>query len=117
VQKDLRTVLGRRVRGRFSRAYCGGPARTPVRGKRLAKVRSRCRSILLGTLRAAVTAAAQKQGTEDPAKWKLMATCAKESPPVCDQNVPSALGAVDTAPFPWQNRGTYHQVVELTGRR
>jgi hypothetical protein len=31
--------------------------------------------------------------------------------------VPSALGAVDTPPFPWQNRGTFHQVVELTGRR
>ena len=29
----------------------------------------------------------------------------------------SALGAVETAPFPWQNRGTYHQVVELTGHR
>ena len=32
----------------------------------------------------------------------------------CDQNVPSALGAVETPPFPWQNRGTYHQVVELS---
>ena len=26
VQKDLRNVLGRRVRGRYSRVYCGGPA-------------------------------------------------------------------------------------------
>ena len=22
-----------------------------------------------------------------------------------------------TPPFPWQNRGTFHQVVEMTGRR
>jgi hypothetical protein len=49
-----------------------------------------------------------------------MATCEKPKspdPPACDQKVPSALGAVDTPPFPWQNRGTYHQVVELTGHR
>jgi hypothetical protein len=31
--------------------------------------------------------------------------------------VPSALGAVETPPFPWQNRGTFHQVVELAARR
>jgi hypothetical protein len=45
------------------------------------------------------------------------ATCEQASPPKCDQNVPTALGAVETPPFPWQNRGTYHQVVELTARR
>ena len=53
----------------------------------------------------------------DPANWKLAATCEKKDPPACDQNVPTALGAVDTPPFPWQNRGTYHQVVEMSGHR
>ena len=31
--------------------------------------------------------------------------------------VPNTAGAVDTPPFPWQDRGTYHQVVELSGHR
>jgi acyl-homoserine lactone acylase PvdQ len=116
VQKDLRNVLGRKVRGRYSQVYCGGPARGRVRGKRLAKVRSRCRTVLLSTLRDAIADVKQKQGSDDPAQWKVKATCDKKTE-TCDQNVPSALGAVDTPPFPWQNRGTFHQVVELTGRR
>ncbi|HEX4734302.1 MAG TPA: penicillin acylase family protein, partial [Thermoleophilaceae bacterium] len=115
VQKDLRNVLGHKVRGRYSQVYCGGPARGRVRGKRLAKVRRRCRAILLSTLDDAIADVKQKQGSDDPSKWKVPATC--EKPVECDQEVPTALGAVDTPPFPWQNRGTFHQVVELTGRR
>ncbi|HYZ29297.1 MAG TPA: penicillin acylase family protein [Thermoleophilaceae bacterium] len=115
VQKDLRNVLGRKVRGRYSQVYCGGPARGRVRGKRLVRVRSRCRTILLTTLRAAVADVKRTQGSDDPAQWKVPATCQK--PVECDQNVPTALGAVETPPFPWQNRGTFHQVVELAGRR
>jgi acyl-homoserine lactone acylase PvdQ len=115
VQKDLRSVLGRRERGRYSQVYCGGPARGLVRGKRLRKVRSRCRTILLSTLRDAVSQVQQKQGSPDPANWKVLATCHK--PDICDQEVPTDLGAVDTPVFPWQNRGTYHQVVELAGHR
>jgi hypothetical protein len=117
VQKDLRSVLGRKERGRYTRAYCGGPAATPLRGKRVRKVRSRCRGILLSTLRDAVAAVKQKQGSDDPGQWKVPALCDKKSPPACDQEVPTDLGAVDTPAFPWQNRGTYHQVVELSGHR
>src|SRR3954469_6246572 len=40
--KDLRTLLGRKVRGRYSRVYCGRGAR------------SRCRAALLASLRAAL---------------------------------------------------------------
>jgi hypothetical protein len=105
VEKDLRQVLGRRVRGPHSRRYCGG-------GRR-----ARCRAILLGTLRAAAAATAAKYGSSDPAAWKVPATCPRTSPPSCDQEIPTDLGAVDTPPFPWQNRGTYHQVVELTQHR
>jgi acyl-homoserine lactone acylase PvdQ len=111
VQKDLRNVLGRRVRGRYSRFYCGAPART-----RAAAVR-RCRTMLLDELRGAAADVAGKQGTNDPAQWKVPATCPKTSPPSCDQNVPTTAGAVDTPPFPWQNRGTFHQVVGLSQRR
>jgi hypothetical protein len=109
VQKDLRAVLGRKVRGRYSRLYCGGPA---VKG-----ARGRCRALLLTTLRAAAGDAAKKYSSADPAQWKVPATCAKASPPACDQLVPTTAGAIDTPPFPWQNRGTYHQVVGLAGHR
>jgi acyl-homoserine lactone acylase PvdQ len=117
VQKDLRNILGRKVPGRFSQAYCGGPARGVVRGKRLKKVRTRCRTVLLSTLREAAAEVTKKYGSADPAQWKMQATCEQKSPAECDQEVPAALGAVDTPPFPWQNRGTFHQVVELSGRR
>jgi acyl-homoserine lactone acylase PvdQ len=105
VDKDLRAVLGRRVRGPLSRVYCGG-------GKRR-KARSRCRGVLLRTLREAAKNAAEKYGSENPADWTVQALCDDG----CDQNEPTALGAVDTPPFPWQNRGTFHQVVELAKHR
>ncbi len=105
VDKDLRTVLGRRVRGKPSRRYCGGANARRARGA--------CRRILLATLREAIAATAAHYGGDDPQRWTVQATCEPQSPPLCDQNVPTALGAVETPPFPWQNRGTYHQVVEV----
>jgi hypothetical protein len=109
VQKDLRRVLGRKVRGRYSRVYCGGP--------RSKGARARCRTRLLKALRAAVADVTKKYGSGDPAQWKVEATCEQTSPPKCDQIVPTTAGAIDTPPFPWQNRGTYHQVVGLTKHR
>jgi acyl-homoserine lactone acylase PvdQ len=97
VAKDLRMVLNRPMKRRVrnSRRYCGGANRR--------RARRNCREILLRTLREA----AQRAPASVPA------TCEDTSPPVCDQHVPTALGAVDTPAFPWQNRGTYHQVVEV----
>jgi acyl-homoserine lactone acylase PvdQ len=109
VEKDLRMVLGRRVRDPHSRVYCGGANRR--------RARSRCRGVLLRTLRAAAAAAAESYGSEDSASWTVPATCDDDDPPACDQHVPTALGAVETPAFPWQNRGTYHQVVELSEHR
>jgi hypothetical protein len=117
VQKDLRNVLGVHERGRYSRIYCGGPARMPVNGKRLRGVRRHCRQTLLRTLREAVVRVTKRRGTSNPANWKLAATCEETSPPSCDQIIPNTAGAVDTPPFPWQNRGTYHQVDEIVGHR
>jgi hypothetical protein len=116
-QKDLRGVLGKRGRGRYSRVYCGGPVKRPVGKRKLRRARSKCRQLLLSTLRLAYTEVAGKQGTSDPAQWKVMATCEPADPPACDQIVPTTAGAIDTPPFPWQNRGTFHQVVALTGHR
>jgi hypothetical protein len=111
VQKDLRNVLRRPERGRYSRTYCGGAKRSGAR--------ARCKAKLLSSFRAAVAAVTKNYGSPDPANWKVPATCDESSdgPPKCDQIVPTTAGAVATPPFPWQNRGTYHQVVELTGHR
>jgi hypothetical protein len=117
VQKDLRNVLGRRERGRHSRIYCGGSVPLPARRRALSRARSRCRARLLKALDAAAADVAKKQGTADPSGWKVFATCKKTDPPSCDQEVPTSAGAIDTPPFPWQNRGTYHQIVELVGHR
>jgi len=76
----------------------------------------RCRSALLTTLREAAAEVAAKQGA-DPAQWKVPATCPVTKPPSCDQNVPTTAGAIDTPPFPWQNRGTFHQVIGLSQHR
>jgi hypothetical protein len=119
VQKDLRSVAGASERGRYSHVYCGGPVSQPasgLRGGRLRRSQRLCRGVLLRTLAAAIKAVSAKQGG-DPLKWKILATCPQTNPPSCDQEVPTTGGAVATPPFPWQDRGTYHQVVEVAGRR
>ena len=105
VDKDLRSVAGREFPGDFSRGYCGGGSL------------ERCRALLLRTLREAAGEVAAEQGSDDPATWEVPATCEDESPAICDQIVPTTAGAVDTPPFPWQNRGTFHQVAEVQGGR
>ena len=98
VQKDMRQLLGRRVRGRQSRVYCG-------RGSR-----SRCRSILLKTLAEAREAVVRKYGSLDAVR--IPSTCPITDPPSCDQLDFIAAGAVETPPVPWQDRGTFQQAAE-----
>ena len=120
VQKDLRSAVGAPERGRYSHLYCGGPVAQPapgLRGPALTQAHARCRAILLRTLNAAIAAVAAKQGSADPSSWQVPATCKVTHPPSCDQEVPVTAGAVDTPPFPWQDRGTYHQVTEVSGHR
>lgn len=102
VQKDLRAVLGKRVPG-HSRRYCG-------------RTRAACRAVLLKALDDAIAEQSAKRGP-DPSQWKVPATCPQTQPASCDQIVPATAGAIDTPPFPWQNRGTYHQVVRVRQRR
>ncbi|MEA2273015.1 MAG: hypothetical protein QOI98_1723 [Solirubrobacteraceae bacterium] len=117
VQKDLRTVLRRREAGRYSRVYCGGGSvKTPVPRTKAKRVRAACRDVLVSSLHAAVAEVKKKKGA-DPSGWKVPATCPQTDPPSCDQLVPSTAGAIDTPPFPWQNRGTYHQVADIAGHR
>ncbi len=94
VQKDLRRVTGRRVAGWPAKAFCG-------RGRLAA-----CRAVLTRTLKEAVAASAGK---------RELATCPETTPPSCAQIVPITGGAVGVDPFPFHNRGTFHQLVEVGG--
>jgi acyl-homoserine lactone acylase PvdQ len=118
VQKDMRAVLGRRFAGRYRFLYCGQkqPLAQPRTTAALRRARARCRGALLRALDAAANAVHAKLGS-DPARWRVFATCAQAEPARCDQEVPTAVGAIETPAFPWQDRGTYHQVVEVGGHR
>jgi acyl-homoserine lactone acylase PvdQ len=98
VDKDLRALLGRRVRGRLSRAYCG-------RGSL-----ARCRASLRKSLRSTMAALRRAHG-EDPQAWRIPTTCDTAAGERCDQIAFFPAGAVAPPPIPWQNRPTYQQVV------
>ena len=117
VQKDVRAVLGKRYRGMNDTTYCGDSVPLPARKSKLAGARRDCRQLILDTLTDAAAEVTTAQGTSDTSQWKVPATCEDQDPPVCDQIVPTTAGAVDTPPFPWQNRGTFHQVDEIQGDR
>jgi hypothetical protein len=98
VRKDLRTVLGKRVKGRYAREYCGKGSL------------KRCRAVLRKTLRAALAVpASQLYGGDE--------TCQKAGRDG-DQDCFDAISfrAVGGATQPlihWINRPTYQQVVSV----
>ncbi|MDP1847808.1 MAG: penicillin acylase family protein, partial [Solirubrobacteraceae bacterium] len=100
--KDLRRVLGLRVRQPYSKRYCGGGTR------------SRCRSALRGALAAAVDGA-------DPRTLYRDAACADAGKPFdqkCfDAIVFRATGGITQPMIDWQNRPTQQQAVEVQGHR
>lgn len=97
VDKDLRQVLGREVRGPYSRTYCG-------RGSLDA-----CRADLRASLARASQQVAQEQGTDVPASW----TYDKST----DANTSTVLGLVGVPEFDFQNRPTFQQVVSFSRSR
>jgi hypothetical protein len=104
VQKDLRQVLHRRMRGRFSHAYCGG-----------GRLR-RCRTLLTNTLIQAAAELTRRYGSS-MARRNLPVTCPVSTPATCDQIVPVSAGAISIPPQPFDNRGTFYQAVALNGHR
>src|SRR5947209_1176937 len=104
VQKDLRQVLHRPVRGRFSRTYCGGGSLP------------RCRASLDSTLLQAAAQLSQRYGTSS-STWQLPVTCPVTTPPSCDQIVPTSAGAISIPPQPFDNRGTFYQADAISGHR
>jgi len=92
LQKDLRTVLGAKVRGKFSRVYCG---KGSVR---------RCRASLVKSLDDAVKALEAEFGA-DPDTW--------EADEAGDQINYRPVGLKDQPNMQWQNRPTFQQVLEF----
>ncbi len=99
--KDLRRVLGLKVRQPYSKRYCGGG------------VRSRCRSALRSALAASLD--------DDARALYRDQMCAKAGKPfdqACFDMISfRATGAVTQPMIGWQNRPTYQQVVEVQGHR
>ena len=92
INKDLRTILGLRVRGKASRIYCG---------KGSLKV---CRKDLVASLDTAVKALEEEFGA-DPSKW--------DADEEGDQIDFTPVGLQDQPNMQWQNRPTFQQVLEF----
>ena len=99
VSKDLRTTLGQKVRGKYSRAYCGS--------------RKRCRAKLRRSLKAAAKVPASALYGDD-------AVCKKETkldPQWCFDAVRQRPTGGATQPLiHWINRPTFQQAVEIPTR-
>jgi hypothetical protein len=95
VDKDLRRIMGQRVRGPLSRVYCGGGDLNA------------CRASLWAALKAAADSLAAAQGA-DPTQWRADATAERiQFKPV--------LGLANS--MRWTNRPTFQQVIEFGGHR
>ena len=92
VSKDLRSELGMKVRGPYSRHYCGNGSL------------KRCRASLWAAIQAAAVKLAASQGP-NPANWHSSATA---------ERIHFIPGLI---PFTmrWTNRSTFQQVIEFTG--
>jgi len=94
ISKDLRTLLGRAVRGPFATRFCGGG------------VLATCRDSLWSALGDAAAEVAKAQGA-DAAQWHADATA---------ERIDFTTGIVrDT--MRWTNRPTFQQVISFSGHR
>jgi hypothetical protein len=108
--KDLRRVLGRRERGRYSRVYCG----SAYRGRHTRKRTLRgCRSALLNSLIKAARTPESGLYQDDVCKAQ-----GRQGDQACYDDVMfRPLGAVSQPLIPWINRPTFQQVVEVQSHR
>jgi hypothetical protein len=94
VDKDLRMLLGRPVRGEFSRGYCGAGALAA------------CRDSLWSALDEAAAVLEKEQGSE-PSSWRSDAT---------RERIRFGSGALPDT-MRWANRPTFQQIVSFSGHR
>jgi acyl-homoserine lactone acylase PvdQ len=71
-----------------------------------------CRALLQKALTKAVATVKAANGS-DPAAWRKPVLCPGDPTPTCDENRPITAGAIATPAHPWENRGTFHQAVEV----
>ena len=71
-----------------------------------------CRALLRKALGKAVATVQARYGG-DAASWKKPVLCPADPKPTCDENRPLTAGAIATPAHPWENRGTFHQAVEI----
>jgi hypothetical protein len=101
VSKDLRTVLGQRVKGRYSREYCG-------RGSL-----ARCR----GALRRSLAAAAKVPASEVYGGDEICEDAGKPADQWCFDAVRQRpIGGATQPLIHWINRPTYQQANEIQRR-
>jgi hypothetical protein len=89
VDKDLRTLLGDKVAGRFHLSYCGNGSL------------SACRASLWSAIDQTANQLAAQQGQPDPANWRKAAATTGFAPGLLPNRFPST------------NRPTFQQVLEL----
>jgi acyl-homoserine lactone acylase PvdQ len=89
VDKDLRTLLGEEVSGRFHLSYCGNGSL------------SACRASLWAAIDQTANQLATQQGQSDPALWRKPAATTGFAPGLLPNR------------FPTTNRPTFQQVLEL----
>jgi hypothetical protein len=107
-QKDLRSILGDRPAGAYSRQYCGDGD-----GDGVSSVGA-CRDALSSSLRAAVQAAADEGQLYHDDTCDSDNDPAFQDPQLCfDAIEHSAIGAITQPLINWQNRPTFQQVVEV----
>jgi hypothetical protein len=92
VDKDLRTLLGERVRGEFNLRYCGAGSL------------GACRASLWATVDAVARVLVAVHGP-DPAVWRSTASRTRFQPGL----IPDTIRTT--------NRPTFQQVIELAGKR
>jgi acyl-homoserine lactone acylase PvdQ len=97
INKDLRQVLHKPVKGRYSRTYCGKGSR------------KRCRALLASTLAQAIKIPATQVYHGDPA-------CNDGDQWCYDAVRQRPLGAVTQPLIEWINRPTFQQAVEIQHR-
>lgn len=98
MDKDLRAVMGKKVRGGLGVKFCGNGALM------------RCRAILIKTLAQATTVPATTLYPAD--KW-----CTAGDQWCADGIVNNPLGGIHDDTTNWQNRPTYQQVVQFPAHR